>query len=220
MWVVIPAGLVLLAAFGGSGGGRGSSSYPDPPPVDRGVPFAGGGRPIWPVHPSSNNASLYTVSYKDVSGRWHGRAARSFMANRDDRYHVGVDLFADAGDIVVAPESGKIVGRQTFYHGTGAMLLQLDSGPVVLLGETKMGGAEEFGVDEGDRVVQGQPLTRVGLMTGGSHMLHLETYVEGTTKNTPWYKNRPRPPSILDPTEWLLTARANSHAIEGDGRVA
>lgn len=217
--VVIPVTIVLIAAA--SAGNSGSPDHGSPQPTDRGVPFAGGGRPIWPIHPQSDNPSKWVISYKDVTGKWHGRASRSFMANRDERYHVGVDLFADANDIVVAPEAGEVVGRQGFYHGTGAMLLELDSGIVVLLGEVKMGGAEEFGTDKiGTRVQQGQPLTRVGLMSGGSHMLHLETYSAGTRQNVPWYKNRPRPASILDPTQWLLTARANSQAITGDDRVA
>lgn len=217
--VAIPAALVLIAAVASSRRG-GPAEHGSPDPIDHGVPFAEGGRPIWPVDPRSSNPSKWVVSYKDTAGTWHGRASRAFKASRDERYHVGIDLFANGGDVVVAPESGIVVGRQPFLNGTGAMLVALDSGIVVLLGETKMGGAEEFGVDVGSHVQQGQALTRVGVTNAGSHMLHLETYGLGTTHNSPWYKNRPRPGNILDPTEWLLTARANSQAIAGDDRVA
>jgi murein DD-endopeptidase MepM/ murein hydrolase activator NlpD len=216
--VLIPVGVVLLAVF--ARGASGSPAHGGATPVDRGVPFAGGGQPIWPLHPDSQHPQRYTVSYKGADDRWYGRASRAFMASRDSRYHAGVDLFANAGDLVVAPEDGVVVGRQPFLNGTGAMLVALDSGPVVLLGETKMGGADEFDVDVGTRVQRGQPLTRVGLTNAGSHMLHLETYAAGTTHNFPWYKSRPRPPQLLDPSEWLLTARANTARLLDDAAVA
>lgn len=212
--VIVPATLVLLAAAAAGGGS--TANHGSPQPASHGVPFASGGRPIWPIHPSSDHRSHHTVSYKDVSGRWHGRSARSFAASRDNgrRHHAGIDLFANPGDIVVAPDNGVVVGRQSFYAGTGAMLVEIDGGPVVLLGEVKMGGAAEFGVDVGSRVEKGQPLTRVGLMDGGSHMLHFETYLPGTRRNFPWYRAAGRPDALLDPSAYLLTARANSQRID------
>lgn len=214
LWVIIPAGIALLAVVAGKGGSsRPAQSHGMEPAKDRGVDFAIGGRPIWPIHPSSRHASKYTVSYKDAAGSWHGRAARAFKADRGSRHHAGMDLFANAGDVIVAPEAGTVVRRQTFYKGTGAMVLELDSGLAVVLGETAMGGAGEFGITTGTRVQRGQPLTRVGLSNDGSHMLHLETYRSGTTTNSRWYKGDAAPPNLLDPTEWLLTAKANSLAI-------
>jgi murein DD-endopeptidase MepM/ murein hydrolase activator NlpD len=183
-------------------------THPFPPPAFRGVAFAEGGSPVWPIAASSSAPRKYEVPYKDTSGHWHGNAARAFKASRDSRFHAGVDLYANGNDVLVAPEDGVVVARQTFLHGTGAILIQLDSGIVVLLGETKMGGAEEFGVGVGTRVRAGQPVTRVGVTTNGSHMLHLETYRQGTTKNYPWYKDKPLPSRLLDPTNWLLVAKA------------
>lgn len=215
-WLLVPAVGVVAWVVGSRLGNR-FGRYPFPPPIDRGVPFARGGSPVWPISPNSTHRQRYAVSYKDAAGKWHARAARAFRADRGARWHVGVDLFANGGDVVLAPEDGVVVGRQPFLNGTGAMLLQLDSGPVVLLGETKMGGAGEFGVGLGTRVRRGQPLTRVGVTNAGSHMLHVEMYAPGTTKNTPWYKNRARPPQILDPTDWLLRAKA---ASDPDAAVA
>lgn len=197
------AGWAVSRGLGGSGGARHSFAKP----ADRGVPFARGGAPVWPIHTSSKHPRKYEVPYRDTAGKWHGRAARAFKADRGGRHHAGVDLFSNAGDVVVAPESGVVVGRQSFLNGTGAMLIELDSGIVVLLGETKMGGANEFKVGVGSRVQRGQPVTRVGMTNAGSHMLHVETYRRGTTKNHPWYKGSAPPKQLLDPTNWLLTAK-------------
>jgi murein DD-endopeptidase MepM/ murein hydrolase activator NlpD len=212
-WLLIPAVAIVAWAVGRSLGAR-MTTHPFPKPANRGAPFAQGGAPIWPIAASSTNRRKYEVPYKDVNGSWHGNMARAFKASRDSRYHVGLDLYANANDIVLAPEDGVVVGRQPFLNGTGAMLIQLDSGIVVLLGETKMGGAEEIArefnhpvASVGTRVRQGQPVTKVGLTENGSHMLHLETYIAGTTKNHPWYRNKPIPPQILDPTDWMLKAK-------------
>lgn len=206
-WILVPAAAAVAWAVGRTLRGP---AHPYPPAAFRGITFAAGGHPIWPIAPRSRHSRKYEVPYRDVNGKWHGNMARAFKASRGERFHAGVDLYANGGDVVLAPENGVIVGRQPFLNGTGAMLVQLDSGIVVLLGETAMGGAAEFGVDVGARVRQGQPLTRVGVTNSGSHMLHLETYRAGTRKNTPWYKNRPAPAALLDPTDWLLLAKANT----------
>lgn len=186
--------------------------YPYPPPASRGVPFAGGSAPYWPIQ-ASNNRRHGQVGYKDVNGKWHGNMARAFRASRGSRHHAGIDIYANPNDVVVAPEDGVVVGRQTFYAGTGAMLIETDSGIVVLLGETKMGGAGEFGVDIGTRVKAGQPVTRIGRSNSGSHMLHFETYTGGTRKNSPWYKSGGPPPNLLDPTDYLLRAKARMETV-------
>ena len=213
-WMLVPAlGLVGWAAVRALGGGSGSgtsSAHPYPPPANRGVPFAPGGATVWPIAANSRASRKYEVPYKDVNGQWRGNSSRAFKASRDGRFHAGVDLYANGGDVLVSPGDGVVVGRQTFLNGTGAMLIALDSGIVVLLGETKMGGAAEFGVVVGSRVHAGQPVTRVGVTNAGSHMLHIETYRKGTVTNEPWYKDRSPPPELLDPTNWLLAGKARS----------
>ena len=38
-------------------------------------------------------------------------------------------------------------------------------------------------------------------------MLHLETYLKGTTQNIQWLTNKPINPNIRNPTKYLLQAR-------------
>lgn len=205
-----------------SGSGGGSPVFI--PPQSRGVPFATGApRPMWPIQPRAGSRIVgdperFAVSYKDVNNKWHGRASRAFKASRGSRWHAGIDVFADGEDFVLAPEDGVIVARIGFYEGTGAMIIQTDTGVNVLLGEIKMGGAKEFGLDVGSRVKRGQRVSRVWWhdtdpntpgIQGGAHMLHFETYRPGTLQNHRWYKGSSAPASLLDPTAYLLRARAS-----------
>lgn len=224
MWAIGGVGAVALvsktakAHSGTSSGTGGTGPAIYPLPASKGVPFAAGGaRPAWPIHFSSKEARRFEVPYVDVDGKWHGNASRAFKASRGDRWHAGVDIYADGEDIVVAPEDGEVVGRQYFYEGTGAIMLALDSGVNVLLGEVKIGGALEFGLDVGKRVTRGQPVTRVWWhdidpqkpgIQGGAHMLHLEMYERGQDDNEQWPKGQPPPPKLLDPTDYMLRAKA------------
>lgn len=68
---------------------------------------------IWPVQ---NRKNMRVA--KGVSGRAIG-ASRS----NGDRTHVGIDLFANHGDVVVAVADGTIVSFKHFYRGTYALLI-------------------------------------------------------------------------------------------------
>lgn len=88
------------------------------------------------------------VAYRGVSGTNYGRPGRRFLADRSDgRYHVGVDLWGEAGDIIVACEDGKIVNHYHFYDGVDALFEQCDSGLVINYGEVKPGSWQEFGLE-------------------------------------------------------------------------
>lgn len=208
------------------GGGGGESGGP---PMPGKVPFGKGGEdPLWPLIKSAH-PRRFEVPYVDEDGKWHGNRSRAFGVNRPwgkgdaaERWHAGVDLYANGEDIIVAPEAGIVVGRQTLYKGTGALMLALDSGVNILFGETLMGGAAEFGIDVDTRVERGQPLTRVGWhdedagepgIQGGAHMLHLEMYEPGIIRNKQWPKSGGIPAGLLDPTEYLLRARAAATAV-------
>jgi len=199
--------------------------YPYPKPAKRGAPFAKGiGVPLWPVDLSSTNDRLLDVSYKDVQGKWHGNSSRAFRAKRQSkgnppRNHVGVDLYANADDIVRAPEGGEFFKTQPFKAGTYAVILKADSGINILLGEVTKNSWNEFGWKKGDRVRRGDPIARVGRMDskpdepgiqGGAHMLHLEIYACCPTSNIRWYQGEKPNPLIRDPTDWLLRAKAGA----------
>jgi len=168
------------------------------------VPFAKPASSEWPVitkHPRGQE-----VPYLGTNGKYVGNASRAFGSSRADgkRKHVGIDLYCYANDVVVATESGKIVGIQGFLGPTKAILLQGNSGIVTLYGEVKNGSWTEFGIFEGANVKAGDPIARIGVNAAGTYMLHFETYNKDVTQNTPWYSNSPPPANILNPTKYLL----------------
>jgi murein DD-endopeptidase MepM/ murein hydrolase activator NlpD len=194
---------------------EGGGGHPYPLPKSHGVPFAPGpAKPVWPIQ-SSKNARHLEVAYRDVNGKIHGNYwGRGFKAKRSSgkRYHSGIDIYADAGDVVVSPEAGVIVADQNFLNsipGEDAMLIQGDSGTTILLGEIVAESmTNEFGLKEGDRVAAGQPVAIVAKTVNGSHMLHFETYGPGAKRNRRWMAGGKPHASLRDPTGYLLRARA------------
>lgn len=148
--------------------------------------------PVWP---------LPDVTRK----RWTFGASRASGSRR----HAGVDLYAPRGSVVLSPESGMVVAAQRFNGPHAyALLIALDSGPVVLLGEVEPHSWNEFESGPGARVEAGQPVARVGINPGGSQMLHLEMYTSGTTRNQRWYTGSLPPVALLNPTQYLKSAGA------------
>jgi len=183
-----------------------------PPAPFRGVPFATGiRRPAWPLQTGSDR--IGQVAYRDINGQSHGNYDRRFGASRDGRYHVGIDLYANYGDPVIAMGDGVVTAAQSFHLGSWALLV--DHGDlVVLYGEVEPYSWRDFGVYVGSAVKKGQPIAKVACMrwsgnSCASHMLHLETYRDQTGQNKPWYVGRNAPPELLDPTKLLLQASAN-----------
>lgn len=183
------------------------SDWPDPV---FSIPFGSGvSKPVWPIVTSHQNK--FTISYRTISGKIIGNGARRFMAKRGDaKYHVGIDVYARDGDMVLACESGQIVNIYHFYHGAYAIIVQCNTGLVINYGEVKRNSWKEFGVREGSKVKRGQPIARIGTMSGGSSMLHFETYMKPTGQNERYFGGDPGP--ILNPTYYLLRARAASQS--------
>lgn len=218
-WIAFaPVGAIVLGgvAYGltrwAIGGGDALPAGVVEPMQFRGVPFASGIRgPLWPVVTRSSHGKL--VSYRDVNGEYHGNWSRRFGAPRDNgaRYHAGMDIYANYGDPVVAMGDGVVTAVQSFHLGSWAMFV--DHGDVVVMyGEIEPKSWRQFGVQVGSRVSKGQPLARIACMRWDgslcdSHMLHLETYVSGTTRNRAWYQDRSAPAQLLDPTRLLLRAQ-------------
>jgi hypothetical protein len=58
----------------------------------------------------------------------------------------------------------------------------------------------------GSKVKVGQPLARINLMSGGSRMLHFETYKGCRKSNQRWYSDRSPPSDLLNTADYLLRA--------------
>ncbi|MBS2026230.1 MAG: peptidoglycan DD-metalloendopeptidase family protein [Deltaproteobacteria bacterium] len=221
---------------GGDGGGTvsgGTPNIPPPPPVWTNpagdidpklyaAPFADPGTAVyWPVRGKGKMGRA--ISYTGTDGKGYGldagkgkwgTGARNFLAGRSggERYHVGIDVWGDYNDLVVAIENGTIVNSYAFYHGVDCLIVQCDSGLVINYGEVDPDAKREFKRKAGTVVKAGQPIARVGRMTGGSSMLHFETYPTGTKQNGHYYKKDPE--SVLkkgffDPTQYLLSLAKN-----------
>lgn len=174
------------------------------------VPFAElGSAPVWPI--ATNDSRRGQVAYTDAAGKVHGNWGRQFHALREgSRWHVGIDLYGNAGDPVLAIADGVVVAIQTFHLGTDAILVEHD-GMVALYGEVEPKSWNEFGVKVGSRVGRGDPIARIGCMVGtmddcDSHMLHFESYAPGTRQNKQWYGSDAPPVALRDPTLVLLAA--------------
>lgn len=140
--------------------------------------------------------------------RWTFGAPRKGRGGRA-RKHAGLDMYAPRGSVVLAPEGGVVVATQKFNGPNAhAILIQTDTGPVILLGEVEPGSWRKHRVELGSRVERGQPVADVGINPGGSQMLHVEMYRAGTRSNFRWYADQAPPRALLDPTQYFRTAAA------------
>jgi murein DD-endopeptidase MepM/ murein hydrolase activator NlpD len=184
---------------------------PSKPGQVGGVPFAPAatGAVYWPIRTADKRGR--EVNYEEPDGDVvTSNASRRFMASRQNgaRHHAGLDLWGNASDIILACEGGKIVNFYHFYKGTYALLVACDSGIVINYGEVAQDSLIQFGLNVGSKVKAGDKIGRVGLMTSGSHMCHFETYISGTILNSSWKADKPRPPSLLNPTQYLIDLAA------------
>ncbi len=160
---------------------------------------------FWPVRGKTEHGR--TVCFRSVDDKLIGYPAkggfrtenREFLAERkgewnhktEKRYHAAIDLFGDYHDLVVACEPGTILNWHFFYHGVYKLFVQCDSGLVINYGEVDESSKSEFRLAPKKRIVAGQPIARIGRMTGGGHMLHFETYPKGTKDNQQYWHHDP-----------------------------
>jgi murein DD-endopeptidase MepM/ murein hydrolase activator NlpD len=160
----------------------------------------------WPVKTTHSRGR--EIAYKTGADEIIGAPDRRFMARRLTglRHHVGVDLWANAGDPIIACEDGTVVNHYLFDDGTYALIVQCDSGLVINYGEVAVNSWTEFGVAMGNSVRAGQAIARVGRhASSGSAMCHFESYRKGTKENHKWLTSAADPPAVLlNPTKYLL----------------
>jgi murein DD-endopeptidase MepM/ murein hydrolase activator NlpD len=205
---------------------------PVPVPAGRPVPFAPLPPPgsHWPLRTTHPQARVISYKFREPDGI-EGRAGRMFLAERKGkrngvatrRRHVGVDLFAKKGDVVLACESGTIVSFAFFYAAasgqqTYRLLIEHEgSGIVVNYGELTKDSLKRNGLSVGDRVAAGQAIGFVS----DTAMLHFETYVKGSTNTARWWRDEKNAPaSLLNPTRYLLSLRERGTASAGAGAPA
>ena len=134
----------------------------------------------------------------------YNTGGRKFGASRTEgkRKHAGCDLIAPEGTAIYAAESGTLIrGMYAFYHGTYAIEIKLDSGPVLRYCEIKSVVA---GLEVGGKVSEGQVIAYVGKMYKDS-MLHFEMYAGTMTGSLTDRSKSPfqRRSDLIDPSEYL-----------------
>jgi murein DD-endopeptidase MepM/ murein hydrolase activator NlpD len=177
---------------------------------------AGSGR-FWPVRTQSRYGRA--VAYVGEDGHGYGEGAgadatarRNFLAPHDSKdgkwLNAGVDLYADFGDIVVAPEQGVIARFDPLWAGVYRVLLHCSSGLAICCGGLDPDSLAQRGLAVGDAVKAGQPIGKVGRPDDGQAMLHFEIYPIGTPEPVPlWDKSALD--KVLDPTAYLLALARN-----------
>lgn len=119
------------------------------------------------------------------------------------RHHAGVDLFANAGDAVIAVEDGTVIGFYPFLRAaTGEMsyaMLVAHDGYVANYGEVRENSLTAHNLRIGAAVHGGERIATVS----DTAQLHFETYQAGTTRNYSWGYHAERPAAVVDPTPRL-----------------
>lgn len=165
-----------------------------------------------------------TICYTGSDGRVHQEPgtpiatssscnARKFLAGRsNNRYHSGIDLYAETGSKVYATEPGTVVNAYHFYENVCCVIVQTDSGVVINYGEIscKANESDECGhrkycgaMTVGQKVSAGDVIGTVGDLDCCHSMIHFETYKKGTTSNKRSYKGN-FADELLDPTKYVL----------------
>lgn len=153
----------------------------------------------WPVITNHPDWNVISAQPSCVRLRCFGASRPVSRLENPSRHHVGVDLFAHAGDAVIAIEDGVAAGFYPFLRArTGEMsyaLLIAHAGYVANYGEVRAPAR----VSVGDAVTAGQ---RIAIVSDAAQ-LHFETYAPGIMRNRSWPHGAAQPAGVIDPTPRL-----------------
>ena len=153
----------------------------------------------WPVVTNHPRWNVISARPACPNLRCFGAPRPVSQLDHPRRHHAGVDLFAHAGDAVIAIEAGEVIGFYPFLRArTGEMscaLLIAHAGYVANYAEVR----DPALVRIGDAVRGGQ---RIALISDTAQ-LHFETYAPGVTRNRAWAHGAAQPAGVIDPTERL-----------------
>lgn len=198
--------------------------------------YAEGQKPSPSWKPTAPTWPLPTSPRDWTAGGGFGYRRPFNKSEPQTRYHCGVDLDAAPGTPVLAVDAGVVVdvnaGWETRKNpetgevrGVKALLLQTDSGLLVLYGGIRPGSAV---VKVGERVVGGQKLAEVGVYPLGDSMLHMQMWdspadaplsLAQVNKLKSWAVGTPQPARLIDPSDYLRTAAKNPKAAPPPGFV-
>lgn len=173
---------------------------------------------FWPV--STNHPRWNEISYQREDGTFSGNELRRFNAPRPavqaanpTRRHVGVDIFANPGDAVIAVETGVVVGFYPFLRArTGEMswaIIVAHDGYVATYGEVREHSLSDRNIRIGDTIAAGREIAEIS----DTAQLHFETYIPGTTRNQSWRHGASRPSRTLNPTRLLIDLARNGNRV-------
>lgn len=165
----------------------------------------------WPVVTNEPRAMV-------VSSPGNCIALRCFAAPRPvsqlanpRRHHVGLDLYARAGDRVLAIADGRIVAFFPFLvarTGERTWALMIDHGDrTVLYGEVRADAMAARRI--GDTVTAGQEIARIS----DTAQLHVEVYPAGARRNARWPFGTAQPAGVSDPTAFVTDLAANGTRV-------
>jgi murein DD-endopeptidase MepM/ murein hydrolase activator NlpD len=132
-------------------------------------------------------------------------AGGSFGARRPSsktftRHHQGVDLYAPAGEAVLACEDGVIVAHQGWDGPNAKAILVESNGCLILYGAVAPGSYGPVGTV----VRRGEQIAKIGVYPAGSTMLHIELWLPGVRPPRPRWEAGDDAPMQLQDIELYL----------------
>lgn len=183
---------------------------PRPSELDAfGVPYArAAADPLWPL---SQDTRTRDERRADGSFAWaRGKVsadfgdARPYGSSSPSRHHVGEDLRAPAGALIVATQRGIVTAiDDDWFEGTGALLVYFEDADITAnFGETDPTSPLDLGLAVGTVVERGQAIAAVGRTA----QLHFELYRGRQRRTFQWPWSAAPPAEVLDPTQYLELA--------------